>query len=243
MNKILNFLKKHSSEILLGATLVSYGVSLYFTAKGSVKVNGIKNNDKKEVAKAVTPSVISSVIAIGCIIATYKLNKKREAQLMGMVASGMAIFDKYRHTVKEELGEEKEITIFNASLGLEDVDIRDMPLRSSFNENEDDYVRFYEPISKTLFWSRVVDVQAAENEANRTFKLAGELKFSTFLSYLGIDNVDPIYDNLGWSEYEGETVYGYRWIDFSHKFGGLNNGEDYFLIDYPFMPHDISVPF
>lgn len=243
MSKVLSFIKKHSSEILLGATLISYSVSLYFTAKGSVKVNEIKTENKKEVVKAVSPSVISSIITVGCIIATYKLNKKREAQLMGMVASGIAVFDKYRHTVKSELGDDKEISIFNDSLGLEEVDIREMPLRSNFNEKDDDYVRFYEPISKTLFWSRVVDVQAAENEANRTFKLSGELQFSTFLSYLGIDNADPVYSTLGWSEYEGETEYGYRWIDFSHKFGGLNNGEDYFLIDYPFMPHDITVPF
>lgn len=97
---------------------------------------------------------------------------------------------------------------------------------------------WYEPFSKTFFLASTDHVTNAEYHTNRNFRLRGESPLSEFLRFLELPAAEcPGYDLLHWDEVEGETIYGYSWIDFLHQRRELPDGTTYWQIFYPFEPH------
>lgn len=250
MNKLLTkglkFCKKYRKELLLGGTLLAYGSSLYFTGKTAIAVNNIVDDDtltnkekRKEIAKESIPAGLSIIATVGLIVVTYVTGRKEEARLLAVATGSSAMLKKYRDKVKEYVGETEE-DIFNEMLveDSEEISLENLSKPEDFpSEGEDNYFIFYEPVSRSKFYATKEYVLLAENETNRTFILRGEVSLSYFLKCLGID--DDRFEGIGWECLAGEEQYGYSWIDFVHKMSTDKNGNDIYVITYPFPPHNI----
>ena len=79
----------------------------------------------------------------------------------------------------------------------------------------------------------------AEYEANLLFILKGSLTLNEFLQIMDLPKVEAG-DSVGWEEYIGETQFGYRWIDFNHRYFITDDGLTVCSIDMPFEAHSME---
>ena len=97
---------------------------------------------------------------------------------------------------------------------------------------------WYEPISQTWFLSSEDHVKDVFYHINRNFQLKSEITFNEYLRFLGLPSDSPGFELIHWDHYEGETIYGYEWIDFNIQDDlKLRDGTPYKGIFYPFEPH------
>lgn len=97
---------------------------------------------------------------------------------------------------------------------------------------------WYEPISETWFLANEDHVKNVFYHINRNFARKDEITFNEFLMFLDLPHNKPGFDLLHWDHYEGETIYGYQWIDFMIRDDlTLRDGTKYKAIFYPFEPH------
>lgn len=90
------------------------------------------------------------------------------------------------------------------------------------------------------FFERTMEqVMRAEYEANRLFILKGSLTLNEFLQILNLPTVE-VGDSVGWDEYIGETHFGYKWIDFNHRYFITDDGLTVCSIDMPFEAHSME---
>lgn len=233
----LGLVKKHSGKILLATTLISYGASLYFTAKGALKVNEIVDKDvekkvkRKEIIKAVAPSAISTVIGISCIIFSYINNEKKIAAITGALVTAERTLHKYRRNLSQD--QDREITRDIYSEKAEHV--FDETYEYGPSELEPDEALFCESMTGKTFVMKERDFALAMNEINRNMQLKDAVSFNEWLAFLGLDPI-PEGEQYGWSVYS-EEFYGYKFIDFWVDNMEFKDGTPYKLITYPFLPH------
>lgn len=237
MNKFLGLVKKNASKILLATTLVSYGASLYFTAKSALAVNEIvdtpttKKEDRKRIIKACTPSAITTALTISCIIFTYIHNKKQEALLTGMLISSQQLFNKYRQNVRIDASEEEDISLMSDSVA----ELKKSDEFESPRELEPGEVLYCESITGEFFVMNEKDFINAEMTINKLMHLQDEVTFNEWLELLHLPKTDEG-DKYGWSVYSDE-FYGYKNIDVKTKEMKAKDGTTYQLIVYICMPH------
>ena len=232
IDKGLRFVKHNKPLILTVGIMVSMTASLYSVAKTTLEVEHILDSDipksKKRfkiVKKSIVPASIVAATYI-LIIYNYITNKKIQTSLVMAAVSSRELLENYRIRVREEKGEKEEEYIYAKS--VEETSIVPMVLDPSKK-------LFLEPISMQFFEATVEDVVLAEYELNRLFRLRGEVSFNDWLAILGIETREDC-DMYGWSEY-AEPVYGYSWVDFVHSPHITNDGKEYLMITYPFLPH------
>ena len=88
------------------------------------------------------------------------------------------------------------------------------------------------------FTSTMMKVLEGEYNANRYFKVNGELTLNKFFEFFECDPIDGG-DDVGWQEYLGEIYHKDAWIDFIHK-PVDDDGKKYILIDVPFEPRALE---
>lgn len=241
---IMSGLKKHSGKIMLAATLLSYGASLYLTYKSTLKVNDIvtnsegdKKSDRKKIVKAVAPTAITTAIGISCIIFSYIQNEKKIAGLTAALVSTEHFLHRYRmhlsedhdHEIMRDMAEEKAQYIV------------DQNKEFGPSELEPGESLYCESITGKTFVMKERDFALAMNEINRNMQLKDSVTFNEWLLFLGLEKCKNG-DMYGWSVYSNE-FYGYKYIDFWVDELEFKDGTPYKLITYPFMPHsDFECP-
>lgn len=231
---------KYSVQIAAVAVAVGIGTTVYTTSRTTLKVNNIIHQDEtdkktkvKESVKASIPTIASVAFTYISLAAMYRFGKKKEAALLGVLASTQQLFQTYRDKNRKEIGSDAEAERFaDAVVETKGID-KNLPAVIT----PEDELTFCDSVTGQFFDAKLSDVYKAMYLVNRDFCLRDEIEFNDWLDILGCD-YDETLAGMGWERYVGETVFGYSWIDFNlvpRK--SCVNGRKYMLITYPFLPH------
>lgn len=231
-----------------GLTMVSVGLAIHDTVKAMDVISEMKQElavngeelSKKDIVKGsikcYIPTIIATSLTVGTTIAVGARNSRIQAVLASSVALYMTQYESYRKHAIETLGEEKDKEMIEKV--AEDQYVFQKEKLAREKSNVDDTL-FFDDHSGRFFWSNKEDVLSAEYELNRCFILNGEAELGVFYQALGIEPT-PLSQYIGWEPYAGEVFYGYRWIDIEHSKKKLDNGQEYYVIHFPFAPHALD---
>lgn len=195
-----------------------------------------KTEAVKSAWKYYIPAAAAGIATTACIFGAGVLNAKQQKSMAGAYALVADAYNKYTAKVKERYGIEEHERIL-AEIGAEKCEEQHITAGLFGNsccldfDTEEKKRIFYDTISGRYFETTVPKVLEAEYHLNRNYTLRGEASLSEFYEFLGLeddhDGVDPFW------EVDGDEIY---WIEFDHSKGTLTNGEEFFIIDYPFPP-------
>ena len=203
------------------------GASLVFD-----KDDGLFNNYTMPTwrkALIIAPYYIPTALIAGatctCIISSYVNSVKTQKSLIAAYTLVDGAYKAYRDKNVELYGEEND---------------RQIRKSLAYGQFEDILVfdgetLFYDEYSGRYFKSTIEAVKDAEYKINRNFALRGYCELNELYEMLGIEPTDYGH-TIGWNQYMGETQYGYTWIDFNHQLEETEDGLEYYVISYPFMP-------
>ena len=192
---------------------------------------------KSEIIWISLPAFIPT-IAIGtgtliCIFGANVLSRRQQAALASAYTALASSFEAYRDKVEMLCGPGTNAAIDKA-IKQEKQDILDD--RPPWDEVQTFYL---EGCDKPAFFERTMEqVMNAEYYINRNFQLKGQVTFNEFREFLGLDPEEGGND-VGWDDYIGEVAFGYRWIDFNHRYFETDDGLTVCSIDMPFEPHSL----
>ena len=180
------------------------------------------------------PTAAVGIASLICFFGANALNQKQQAALASAYSALLSSYEGYRGQVRAICGEKTDETIMKA-MEQEKKDKEDN--RPPWDEYQVFYLDCY---GKGKFFERTMQqIMDAEYNANRWFILKGQLTLNEFLKILDLEPVEDG-DEVGWDNFIGETLYGYCWIDFCHRYYQTDDGLDVCAIDLPFEPHPLS---
>lgn len=193
---------------------------------------------KLEIARAAAPAYIPAVTTgigtLACIFGANALSRRQQASMAAAYTALASTFEGYRDKVKTICGPDTDEMIVKA-MEQEKQDEEDD--RPPWDEVQTFYLEC-NGCSPRFFERTMEQVLKAEYEANRYFILKGEMTLNEFLEILDLPVVDGG-DSVGWGAYIGETQYGYKWIDFNHRYFIADDGLTVCSIDMPFEAHSL----
>lgn len=193
-----------------------------------------------EIIKAEAPAYLpAAAVGMGtvlCIFGAGALNLKQQASLTSAYALAERTYHRYKDKVKSLIGLEADRAAEEA-VQQEENDILDD--RPPWDEVQTFYIECGE--WSTFFDRTMEQVKEAEYHINRNLNLKGRVSFNELLEFL---ELPPIAhgDDVGWNQDNGETTYGYLWIDFYHRWFSTDDGLSVCAIDMPFAPHPDEDP-
>lgn len=108
-------------------------------------------------------------------------------------------------------------------------------ISASQEQPVEDDILIFEEYSQRFFRVNRADLILAEYNLNRDFAKRGEVCLNDFYRYLGIGNAGYA-DVIGWSFAVSDEYYTYQWIEFKFQKGFTDDGEEYYILTYPFPP-------
>lgn len=182
--------------------------------------------------KEYVPTVAVGIGSLACIFGANALSRRQQAALASAYTALASSFEAYRDKVKMLCGPGTDEMI-EKTMEQEKRDLEDD--RPPWDEVQTFYLEGY-----PQFFERTMEqVLKAEYELNRYFVLKGSATFNEFLQILDLPPMKDG-DTIGWDEYIDEVDYGYRWIDFSHRYYLTEDKMMVCAIDMPFGPHSLN---
>jgi hypothetical protein len=183
--------------------------------------------------KEYVPTVAVGAGSLVCIFGANALSRRQQASMAAAYTALAGAFETYQSKVKTICGPEAD-KIVQKAIQEEKKDI------SLGNPPWDEIQTFYiEGYGKPIFFERTMEqVYAAEYNLNRSFVLRGYISLNEFMEMLGLPPVEGG-DEIGWEECAGEAFYGYKWIDFCHRYIEMDE-LTVCSIEFPFPPHDLN---
>lgn len=237
---IKRFIKVNSPMIMLVGSLVGLAATIIFSSKAAIDTIEIIDEkkkrgheiSKKEIVKVAAPNYIPVVsVAAGtalCMIGCHRTHLKRESELLGLYSVATKALIDYRKEIAGKHGMEYDSKICESVKAKGD---------DEFDEIQSKPIRIVETFGNRSIVDTIENLQNAEYELNRFFILSGAATLNDFYRLLGMKKTDTG-DLFGWSDY-ADPFYGYRWIDFQHRFvrdelGNIESVE----VGFVFPPHD-----
>lgn len=185
--------------------------------------------------KEYLPTVAVGAGSLVCIFGANALSRRQQASMAAAYTALASAFEGYRDKVKAICGPDTDEMIQRA-IEQEKRDEEDD--RPPWDEVQTFYLEC-NGCSAKFFERTMEQVMRAEYEANRLFILKGDLTLNEFLQIMDLPKVEDG-DSVGWEEYIGETQFGYRWIDFNHRYFITDDGLTVCSIDMPFEAHSME---
>ena len=194
--------------------------------------------------KAYIPTVVSTTVTVGCLVASKMIDAKTIGLLSTAAASGIAMIGKYRekiadrtsndilHEIDNEVAQEMAVKaeprkVRSGGL-ISDADDTDLAAL----DGSETYV-FYDPYLNLKFESTKLGVLGAKYYLNRNFAIGLSASLQEFYGFLGIAVPEEhIYDGWDMDEFRDD---GYMWIDINTPRCTSIEGVDY-LIEYGYDP-------
>lgn len=246
-----SFIKKNKGLITTIGACIGVGATIYFTVKATTKVEKIlqdKDNEieikgqTKNVVKACVKPACAAALTIFCIVLTYRFGKQAEAGLLSLLAGAEAMRRSYREQVIDsgKLSPEEEEELYLKSITNDDyTDAKPLPPK----ENYEEYKLYKESLTGEYFYATEKDILIAERELNRNINIKEYEEFWFWLQCLTDNDTFKEYKNgalrCGWCSkgWGSEEAYSYSYVDICQKDCVDDNGREYTLLYYPFLPH------
>ena len=187
------------------------------------------------VAPVYSSTIVTGVCSLVCIFGANALNCRKQASMAAAYTALLGAFEGYRNKVRTVCGPGTDEMILR-TIDRERKDQEEN--RPPWNELQTFYLSC-DGCAPKFFERTMEQIVKAEYEANRRFILKGSLSLNEFLNILDLP-VSLNGDALGWDQYIGETLYGYQWIDFNHRYFVTDDGLSVCAIDMPFEAHTLA---
>lgn len=237
------------TNLLTALSVIGVVGTSVLTAKATIKaVDKIRTEEEKKNEYSredairdtwkfyITPT-LAGASTIFCIVSTNVLNRKYQRSLLSAYALISSTYADYKNQVKRKYGEEAHQEILNdiciektkdVSISAPNI-VKNSSL--SLDDVESEKLLFYDMFSKRYFETSYERVLQAEYHLNRNFTLMGDVSVNMFYDFLGLEQVDSG-DDIGWSMSDGEIL----WIDFDHYKATMDDGLEYYIIEFVFSP-------
>lgn len=252
--------REHGSDILSAAAAVGVGATAVLAVKNDRKARfhrtcdieeKVRNGEVKTIGdytkmdcfkatwKDYIPSVTCGVFTVGLIVGSDILNHKRQASLISAYALLQEGYSRYQNKVIDLYGMDTHDKVMNA-IYAEEVEEDHAMWTENFcsrdttefgDDGSEQKHTFIEAYTGRKFIATLSRVHQAEYHLNRNFMFAGEACLNDFYEFLGLPKTD-YGEAVGWSAYNGDLY----WIDFNHKKEVLDDGFEYYVIDFVFSP-------
>lgn len=191
-----------------------------------------------------SPVILLGTATMACIAGAHILSARQQAGILAAYGLLEQTFSAYRGEVQEKLGKEEEKKIYIASRQ-----------KTKEMQEEIDWLRKHKGVRTfgistapgLLFKTNMETIERGFLHFNRNVVLRGWGDMSELYSFLGIPGDCPLLkyngednDNYGWNEYENETSWDIRWVDYRLDRIKADNGEDIYIIDFPVPPYRID---
>lgn len=205
---LLQFGKKRSPEILMGASIAGVLASAALSAQATLKASEVLRSAEegqerkletkekvKEVWKLYIPTALTVASTVAGIVGLQRVNAARVAAATVMYTLSERQFQEYKNKVVEKLGE-KEATAVHDEVQQDRV--TDNPPSKEVIVNSDTDVLFYDSITGRYFMSNVEAVRKAQNDVNAHILNDMYAPLADFYDMLEIPST-PYSQDVGWN--------------------------------------------
>lgn len=140
-----------------------------------------------ELARLYGPSVLVGSAGLGLLTGSHVTLSRRNAAATAALAAAQESYDQYRHRVREEVGEEKEFTLYYEA-DWKDVEGSDGKMQELVVGSFGPYTRWFDHTNPN--WRK-------NHELNRIFLKANEDNANQLLQRQGYLFLNDVYDALG----------------------------------------------
>lgn len=144
-----------------------------------------------EIVKLYAPAVIVTGASIASLTGSHVILTRRNAALTAAYAALAKGFDEYRSRIREEIGEERELTLYHA-LEWQDVEGSEGKIQELVTDpgKWSPYVRFFDETSPN--WQKQAEynrhfVQCQQNYANHLLQARGHVFLNEVYDMLGLE--------------------------------------------------------
>ena len=201
---------KHAPEILMGFGIAGMVTTTILAVKATPKALRLIEEKKQELEtdkltvgetikatwKCYIPSVATAAVSTTCLIASCKVNNKRNAVLATAYKLAETAHKEYRDKVIETIGEKKEEAIkekvAQEKINKDPVSSKEIIITDRGN------MLCYDSISGRYFKTDIDKVKRAVNEINRRMTYNMYVSLNEFYSEIGLKTT-KIGDDLGWN--------------------------------------------
>lgn len=245
------FINKNGGVILSICASVGVVVTAVLAAKGGKKASEAIETAEQEktepltkletikvVAKPYLPATVAGAATIASIVGNAVLGKKQQASLIAAYMAMHESYQKYKHKVKEELGEEAHEKVLKAIAAEKAepmvITAPGLAYSTSLDVDIDEEKRlFYDCYSDKCFETTYGKVLQAQYHLNRCMLCRGGdfVPLSWWYHFLGVKDPIPNSDEIGWM-----PNTSYMWIAFNNRLVEMEDGLKCIFIDFPFDP-------
>lgn len=228
MNNFTKFIKKHSSAILTGMSIIGVGITTGLAINSTIKAVKIiedktveltkhekiyaDNNPytvaippkftKKDILyytwKQYIPVAVSGLSTILCIIGVHNLNRRTQASLISAYALLDNTYKEYKKKIQEEYPDDPKVVDFEHEI-----------IKSKFDKNiqlDKNKQLFFDYQSMRYFESTLKEVKEAEQHLNDCLAEDGYVCLNEMYDFLELPKT-PYGWQLGWSYIYSDTIY------------------------------------
>lgn len=224
--------RKHSPQILFVGGIVGVGASTVMACRATLKLSDQLDKMKSEmsdvkqladsdsnstdgrdvakvyvknaarVARLYAPAAIVGVASVGALTGSHVTLTRRNAGLTAAYATVVKAYDDYRERVKEELGEEKELDIYQGARidKIKDENGKIVQIRSIDPNAISQYAKFFD--DDNVNWQK-------HPEYNRLWLQVNQTYFNELLRARGHVFLNEVYDKLGFEHSKAGAVVGW----------------------------------
>ena len=182
-----------------------------------------KWNIVKHTWKEYVPAAVSGTFAITAIVSSNKMNKKKQAALLSLVAMGETAFKEYRGRIQERYGPKEEAKI------REEARTSNIPAYMKENEVPSRIsgdTLCYDKKSGRYFRSDINKIKSGINRINAKLLSEDWVSVNQLYDQFGIEHIG-FGEQQGWSTRNGPEL-----IQFTFDSALTEEGAPYLVIDY-----------
>lgn len=242
MNSLLrrskSFCKRNSATILTCIGGVGVITTSVLAVKATPKALLLLEEAEKEKGEELTklekvvvagpsyiPTVLVGIGTIACVFGANALNKRQQASLMSAYALLDAKYKDHKEKVEELYGKD-------ANHKIKEAVANDKYEEQEVQKDEDDGKNlFYDEYSQRFFKASNETVLSAEYVINKTLAEDCGVCLNDLYDLFEIEAI-PGGDDIGWSAAQMFEMYWSSWIDFYHSKAAMEDGTEYFIIDF-----------
>ncbi len=216
-NNTKQFIKKHSSTILTIAGIGTAGASIVVAVKATPKALDHIDNKKdeleyapdeklpvKEVIKVAwkdyIPAASLFMSSVVCILSAHRISSKRNAALATAYAVTENSFKRYRNSVLETIGENKEKEVREKAAAKAVKDNQDQTPALIIAAGGDSIC--YDVISGRYFTSDMETIKEIINKLNRRITYENYISLNEYYDEIGLPQI-ALGETLGWKLDDG----------------------------------------
>lgn len=239
--------KRHSPDILTGIGIAGMLTTTVFAVKATPKALILIEDKKREIKydrieeaknlehkvtdnsvpkltvfeaikatwKCYIPAAITGAVSIACLIGANSVNTRRNAALAAAYALSESTLSDYKDKVAETLGQKKAQEVKDA-IAQEKIESNPVSTKEIVVTDKGESL-CYDSISGRYFKSDIEYIRRSVNNLNERLLFDSYISLNDYYDEIGLDEINPLGDALGWTVDPESSNKGLIDLDFSSQ--------------------------